>query len=116
LQHDDRCCLCDQAFETAKHLALHCPFAKEVWNEFSVSSPVVVQFALSSSTVRGWWNKAWRGRLDEQKKKQLSLASYIIWHIWKERGRRIFQNESVTPRVVAGLIRADLEVLEAAQG
>jgi hypothetical protein len=53
LQHDDRCCLCDQGFETAKHLALHCPFAKEVWNEFSVSSSAMVQIAFSSSSVRG---------------------------------------------------------------
>jgi hypothetical protein len=30
LPHDDKYFLCDQEFETAKHLALQCPFAKEV--------------------------------------------------------------------------------------
>lgn len=33
--HDDRCCLCDQHLESALHLALQCPFAKEVWARVS---------------------------------------------------------------------------------
>ncbi|KAM0839337.1 hypothetical protein ACQ4PT_060405 [Festuca glaucescens] len=28
--HDDKCCLCLQVLETADHLILQCPFAKEV--------------------------------------------------------------------------------------
>jgi hypothetical protein len=57
---------------------------------FFASNPATVQIAGSSNSIHGWWNKAWRGKMDEQKKKEISLASYIIWHIWKERGRHIF--------------------------
>ncbi|KAM0917777.1 hypothetical protein ACQ4PT_009218 [Festuca glaucescens] len=39
LPHDDVCCLCDQEFETAAHLALLCPFAKEVWAIFELQHP-----------------------------------------------------------------------------
>jgi hypothetical protein len=116
LQHDDRCCLCDQEFETAKHLVLHCPFAKEVWNHFMGSNPLAVQRAGSSTSLRGWWNKVTRQMKDDQKKKDNTLSSYVVWHIWKERGRRIFQHESLTPSVVAGLIRVDLENLVLAKG
>jgi hypothetical protein len=52
-----------------------------VWNNFFASNPATVQIAGSSNSIRRWWNKAWRGKMDEQKKKEISLASYIIWHI-----------------------------------
>ena len=35
--HDDACCLCHQQLETAAHLTLHCPYAKEVWMHFIVA-------------------------------------------------------------------------------
>jgi hypothetical protein len=81
LQHDDQCCLCDQEFETANHLVLHCPFAKEVWNQFQGSNPLAVQIAGSFAILSGWWNKVRRDKINEQKKKEISLSSYIIWHI-----------------------------------
>jgi hypothetical protein len=39
LPHDDRCCLCDQQLETSQHLALQCPYAKEVWAKFQSTNP-----------------------------------------------------------------------------
>jgi hypothetical protein len=41
--HDDVCSLCDQELESAQHLALHCPFSKEVWAKFQSSNPDAVQ-------------------------------------------------------------------------
>jgi hypothetical protein len=116
LTHDDKCCLCDQEFETAKHLALQCPYAKEVWMQFMVTHPRAVQVAALSNTVCGWWNKIRRGKMDEHRRKDISLSVYIIWHIWKERGRRIFQDESLPPNVLAGLIRDGIELLNLAKG
>jgi hypothetical protein len=116
LPHDDRFCLCDQEFETAKHLALQCPYAKEVWMQFMVTHPRAVRAAASSNIVCEWWNKIRRGKMDEHRRKDISLSVYIIWHIWKERGRQIFQAESMTPNVLAGLIRDDIELLNLAKG
>jgi hypothetical protein len=39
--HQDRCNLCDQTLESAFHLVFACPFAKEVWNEFSQNESVI---------------------------------------------------------------------------
>jgi hypothetical protein len=116
LPHDDLCCLCDQEFETTKHLAFHCPFAKEVWTLFQDSNQDAVRAAATSSTISGWWNKVRRGKTSNRKKTLISVSVYIIWHIWKERGRRIFQSKALTASALAGLIRADLQLLALANG
>jgi hypothetical protein len=93
LAHDDECSLCDQELETAKHLALHCPYTKEVWAQFATTNPKVVRTVASCSTVSTWWNKLRRGKMDETKKREVALSVYTVWHIWKERGRRIFDHK-----------------------
>jgi hypothetical protein len=115
LAHDDHCSLCDQAFETASHLALSCPYAKEVWVQFQTSHPKAFRIAAASNTVRGWWNKLRRGKKHGEKNKEISMAVYTVWHIWKERGRRIFDQKSLTPSELAGLIKADLAELRLAK-
>ena len=109
LPHDDRCCLCDQGFETGAHLALLCPFAKEVWAFFQDTSPRATQLASSSTTLCAWWEKLRQGKKDDHRKRDISVSVYVFWHIWKERGRRIFQQEEMLPAAIAGLVRADLE-------
>ena len=111
LPHDDLYSLYDQEFETATHLALGCSFAKEVWACFQGTYPLAVQIANTASTVWEWWGKISRGKEDDQKKKRVTASAYVVWHVWKERGRRIFQDEVMTATAVASLIRADLELL-----
>jgi hypothetical protein len=41
---------------------------------------------------------------------------YVVWNIWKERGRRIFQQKTITAHALAGLILADISLLELAKG
>lgn len=110
LPHDDVCSLCDQEFETAAHLALLCPFAKEVWAIFELQHPQAASIAFASTTINGWWAKARRGKRCAMQKKEISMAIYIFWHIWKERGRRIFEGISATPEAVASLAKADSDL------
>ena len=53
---------------------------------------------------------------DDQKKCDVTLSVYIIWLIWKERGRRIFQDKMMPAVAVAALIKADLDLLSLAKG
>jgi hypothetical protein len=108
--------LCDQEFETVAHLALNCSFATQVWDFFRDQSPRAVMMAARSTTIAAWWKKLRRGKKDNRWKSDISLSVYIIWHVWKERGRRIFQQTSLSPLGVAGLIKADLELLTLARG
>jgi mannosylglycoprotein endo-beta-mannosidase len=81
LPHDDCCCLCDQEFETAAHLALNCPFAKEAWSKFQSDHPRAVLMANRSFTLTAWWKKLRRGRTDERLRRDISLSVYVISHI-----------------------------------
>ena len=116
LTHNDSCCLCDQSFETASHLALSCPYAREVWHCFQVTDPSTVQLAEAYTSLGEWWAKAGGGKFDLHKHRRLSLSVYIIWHIWKERGRRVFQDEMMPALALSALVRADLELLSIARG
>ena len=85
LPHNDLCSLCDQEFVTTSHLALTCPFAKEVWAFFQATNPRAVHTAAASNSINDWWELARHGKADEQRKNDITLAIYTIWHIWKER-------------------------------
>jgi hypothetical protein len=113
--HDDKCILCDQEMESAYHLAFQCPFAKEVWLHFHGDSPAMVQRAVVATEVCSWWDVSRHSGSKEQRLHELPLAIYVIWHIWKERGRRIFQNKVATAPGVASLIRADVMLLSLAR-
>jgi hypothetical protein len=82
---------------------------------------MVTRIASSSNMVLGWWNKLRQRRSNEKNKREVSLSLYyIVWHIWKERCRRIFyqeaDQEAAMPQVVAGLIRADIDEQLLAKG
>ena len=109
--HDDLCCLCHQELETANHLAIHCPFAKEVWNFFTSSNLVLIQLLCQSNSVGEWWSMMRRHPLSDQQKKDISTTIYIFWHVWKERSRRIFQQKTLDAASVATLIKNDVELL-----
>jgi hypothetical protein len=84
--------------------------------EFQTTNQDAVRVAATSSTVCGSWNKIWRGKMTDRRKTEISVRVYTIWHIWKEKGKIIFQNEALTARALAGLIRADLQLLALANG
>lgn len=59
--HNEECSLCDQTLESAKHILLDCPFAKEVWHLAGNTCAAAASCALSAPTVNHWWNVT-RGR------------------------------------------------------
>lgn len=71
--HDDKCCLCDQDLESAKHLFLECPFAKEVWAEMASSDAVLVQVVNAVSSIQDYWTELSKGS-----KQQITTASYPV--------------------------------------
>ena len=65
-------------------------------------------------TIQAWWSKLNEGKLDVNRKKGITASVYVVWHILKERGRRIFQQKSMTAPRVAELVAADLMMLQMA--
>jgi hypothetical protein len=81
-----------------------------------VVKPAVLM-ANRSFTLTAWWKKLRTGRTDERLRCDISLSVYMIWHIWKERGRRIFQTASMPGGIaLVTLIKSDLALLNLARG
>eukprot|EP00253_Pinus_taeda_P021290 PITA_21290 len=96
-----RCCLCNSEGETRNHLLINCPFAKTLWintkrtfgkpeNAPSEFNEVVFQWnkeIFQCKVVRRAWDL---------------ISGFVLWMIWKERNRRIFQNTAKEPKVISG--------------
>lgn len=87
---DDRCPFCELVPDSVRHLFFGCGFAKAVWG--SIKGAVGIRNAPDD----------WDGVLDYIRQKvnkkgakysivKLGVAA-VIYHIWRERNRRIFEN------------------------
>jgi hypothetical protein len=94
--------------ETAYHLVLDCPFVKEVWNEFRLQEPTMVQAASNSLSIKDWWEEVQTRCTGPTKKRSIITVAYVIWNIWNERNRRIFKDHKLLPGEVACKTREDL--------
>jgi hypothetical protein len=112
--HQDKCNLCDQTLKSAFHLVFACPFAKEVWNEFSQNEPVIAEQAGSADSTKKWWQEIQTRCTGPRKKESISTTAYIVWNLWNERNRRTFQDKMLSPKEVAGRIRDDIAQLRLA--
>lgn len=75
----------DQVLESAGHLLLHCPYAKEIWHIARFGENYAQQ-AARRNPIKAWWNKLSQvPKNNTTAQKDITLASYVAWNIWKER-------------------------------
>ena len=106
--HSTLCSFCDQVLESASHLLLGCPFAKEVWQLIASVQPRVAAIALSCQSVKEWWRRLCTEGRRAARKEEIGVGVYVAWHLWKERNWRIFQGLSLSANGILQLIRDDL--------
>lgn len=93
-----------------KHLYKDCAYTNQVWG--NIKSWFGLQALPSSSisaSVYGWWKKC---RIQIEKRQRPAFDGLIIffwWNVWKERKRRIFNNETKTIEEAAFLIKEDFQ-------
>lgn len=46
-----------------------------------------------------------------ERQEAIGLGIYAVWHIWKERNKRIFQDKSANVETVISLLKDDIDVL-----
>jgi hypothetical protein len=68
--------LCDQAFESAPHLCLHCVYAQEVWLMVATWSEGLVQVPALGITLGRWWNQALLGVRKEDRRRKSAILLY----------------------------------------
>jgi hypothetical protein len=73
---DPICSLCDQAFESAAHLCLHCVYAQEVWLMVATWSEGLVQVPAPGITLERWWNQALLGVRKEDRRRKSAILLY----------------------------------------
>lgn len=100
MQSDHWCLLCTDNPKTAMHLFVECSYAKHIW---SLVTTWVQRDNLKPSqwTTRlkmvDWWIDIFHSGDANSKKGQTSLIILTLWHIRKERNRRIFQHLKQVP-------------------
>ncbi|KAL0434078.1 UNVERIFIED_CONTAM: LINE-1 retrotransposable element O protein [Sesamum latifolium] len=111
LQHlGTDCILCRATMpETHSHLFFLCPFAADCLRE--IRATVIFNWPYSSwDTTIQWAAARWRGKHVVNASYKALLAS-IVYHIWEERNRRIFQQTVRTPVIIARIIISEIRDL-----
>jgi hypothetical protein len=60
------------------------------------------------ASLNKWWDAMLVGADKSTKKAQSGKLLYVIWNVWKERNRRIFQGTRLTYAEVAHLANEDI--------
>lgn len=111
MPHQTSCTLYYGKPETSFHLCFCCPFVIDVWTRVlaweQFSLPSHVQPPLFAS-IADWWEAAAKAVSKEQRWNFNEVSIFIMWNLWKERNRRIFQNESSTSLTMALRTREDI--------
>lgn len=112
--HSAACVMCDQDPETAAHISLLCPFAREVWFTFSQSDGAAAEVGATNITIKGWWRQVWALNKRFDVAPQTTTAVYVVWNLWKERNRRTFEGKRCSPETVAAMAREELRLFREA--
>ncbi|QHO01916.1 uncharacterized protein DS421_13g419310 [Arachis hypogaea] len=90
-QEDNLCVLCNNGVECGHHLFLGCSFSWQVWCAWL--SYVGVQWACPGAIKEHFQSWTEISNRKEERKRWMVCFCAIIWNIWLERNRRIFQNK-----------------------
>lgn len=88
------CSLCDQAHESAEHLALQCVFAWEVWHLVADWSDGMIQVPRVGVQIEEWWNLVVKGLPKNMKRNKAAIMVYTAWNVWKERRYEVRWHDS----------------------
>lgn len=110
--HHDTCTLCNGPLETSQHLCLLCPFAQSVWQQvLAWENHNLGQLGSPDRfpSISAWWERAAMNIQKDKLHDFNGAAIYIMWNIWKERNRRIFEDKSQTAQQIAAQTKEDSE-------
>ena len=104
------CPLCDQAAETADHLALGCVYAREVWHSKLTHCGLGHLVPTPNDSLIEWWPGS-RDLIPPAERKGFdSVAILTVWMLWKERNNRIFQRSAVVARELCRRIEEEVRL------
>lgn len=94
---DETCKLCGEGQETIKHLFFYCVKAKTIWKQAPVRWEGMDQQSVS---FKGWWSRLENAANNKEMANKKELSAYIIWYIWKNKNRWIFNSENMSELII----------------
>ena len=102
------CSLCNQEQETASHLILHCKFAQQVWSSMASWTQNLVHTPQPGLQILDWWERELAKLPKKIRKLKAAMMIYTSWNIWKERNRRVFNQQIGSPVMVLQEIKREI--------
>jgi hypothetical protein len=92
--------------ETGLHLSLSCPFARPVWAQVLSWENYDLQLPQQDLASIGTWWEEIASKVPKQERRRFNgVFIYIVWNLWKERNRRIFENVHKMAQQVASMTK-----------
>jgi hypothetical protein len=102
---DLNCSLCLYIHETTYHLLTECNYVEALWNliatRFNLKN---YAHMVQQGRPKDWVAKIQRSGPRSDKKNRLGILFTFWWGLWKERNRRIFDQEAKSPQEVSQFI------------
>jgi hypothetical protein len=113
----DICSFCLCMFETTNHILLECNFTEAVWNIVAGKFGLPGFGSLDHSEgPLGWMQQIGRVGSKREKRRKLGILLTFWWMVWKERNRRIFEQEHLSHQALAALIQDSINLQWLAKG
>jgi hypothetical protein len=76
------------------------------WEHFDVQ---LIHPTQDPPHLKSWWEEAATKIAKQEKRRFNGMVIYMLWNIWKERNRRIFDNAHESAMQVALRVKEDIE-------
>jgi hypothetical protein len=112
MPHNAACVLCLSSPESALHLLATCNVAINIWARIInlAGLPVALQPTPDVTSLQDWTVNTMRALPQPLRKAWLAVIHLTWWNIWKERNRRIFQNQAMPLRQLIPTIINDAKL------
>ncbi|XP_013650648.1 uncharacterized protein LOC106355208 [Brassica napus] len=91
-----RCKRCGES-ESITHLLFHCPYAQQVWRDAPLSISFDPRGIVELEVGDRWTELCSKPSLPPTGIVSSSLVPWILWTLWKERNKFVFDGTSVSP-------------------
>lgn len=81
------CVRCGAESETINHTLFECPPALQCWALSQI--PAALGYSRN--------NLLWRAKKQGANEEMMKVFPWIMWHIWKARNEKLFNNKDITP-------------------
>jgi hypothetical protein len=112
-QSNTICQLCRSQTGTAIHMLAYCPYSIRVWQQLQnwVGAPLQPPTTSNYRYLKHWWTTMISTpAMSNDNQRMTQKCIYIIWNLWKERCRRIFDNRVMTENQLSLQIKLDVQL------